>query len=204
VLRILIAALVPALLSLAAQASELVRLDVDRQDDAYTVHVEMLYNTPPGQLRAILTDYANLDRLNTSITDSRILGMNPDGTLRVLTRFEHCVLLYCVELQKVEDIAEDEQGRIRVVMVPDASSFRSGIALWDIQREGSGSRVVLHAQLVPDLQLPAWLGAGLVKNALRRQIRDSFDSLDILVNEAAQTQHSTALDRTVDEIRRDG
>ena len=115
--------------SLTAHASQLVRLDVDQKANSYAVYVEMELDAPAEKVRAILTDYAHLDRLNASITTSKIIDAKGDGTVRVLTRFENCILLLCISVQRVEDITEDVQGRILVDLVPDASSFRSGQAL---------------------------------------------------------------------------
>jgi len=168
--------------SLTVQASRLVQLDVEQHASVYYIHAEMVFDALPGRVRSILTDYDNLGRLNPSITASRVIAARDDGARRVLTRFEHCVLVFCVDLQKVEDISEDEQGRLRMVMVPDASSFRSGLALWDIQRTGSGSRVTLHARLEPEAALPAWLGTGIVRHALRREVRVCFENLATLAH----------------------
>jgi len=192
--RTLIAAALLVSQPLTAQASRFVHLEVDRQADAYYIHAETAFDAPTGRVRAILTDYDNLEQLNPSITASRIIAARDDGVQRVLTRFEHCVLVFCGNLQKVEDISEDEQGRIRMVMVPDASSFRSGVALWDIRRDGRGSRVILHACVEPDTLLPNWLGTGIIKRTLYREIRVSFENLEALVRDTAGARRTPARD----------
>jgi hypothetical protein len=188
----LIAAVLLVCQSLTVQASRLVQLDVEQHAAVYHIHVEMVVDAPPQRVRAILTDYDNLGRLNPSITASRVIAARDDGARRVLTRFAHCVLVFCVDLQKVEDISEDEQGRLRMAVVPDASSFRSGLALLDIQPAGSGSRVTLHAQLEPETRLPAWLGAGIVRRALRREVRVCFENLATLARGSTPARQTRA------------
>jgi 4-oxalocrotonate tautomerase len=70
--------------------------------------------------------------------------------------------------QRVGDITEDDQGRILVTLVPDASSFRSGQALWmwSVTSTGSGSRVIHRATLAPDFWLPPWIGTAILKATL--------------------------------------
>ena len=173
-------AAVLGLFSLTANASQLVRLEVDQHANSYTVYVVMELDAPAEKVRAILTDYAHLDRLNASITASEITDAKDDGTVRVLTRFENCILFFCLTVQRVEDITEDVQGRILVALVPDASSFRSGQASWEVKSTGSGSRVIHRATLDPDFWLPPWIGTAILKATLRREIRASFENLECL------------------------
>jgi Polyketide cyclase / dehydrase and lipid transport len=178
-LKTLLAAVL-GLFAFTANASQLVRLEVDQHADIYTVYVEMELDAPVERVRAILTDYAHLDRLNPSITASEIIDHEGGGTVRVLTRFENCILFLCLTVQRVEDITEDAQGRILVAMVPDASSFRSGQASWEVESTGSGSRVIHRARLEPDFWLPPWIGTAILKGTLRREIRASFERLECL------------------------
>ena len=166
--------------SLTSNASQLVRLDVDQHANSYTVYVVMELDASAEKVRAILTDYAHLGRLNTSITASEITDARDDGTVRVLTRFKNCILFFCLTVQRVEDIIEDVHGRILLTLVPDASSFRSGQASWEVKSTGSGSRVIHHATLEPDFWLPPWIGTTILKATLRREIRASFENLECL------------------------
>jgi hypothetical protein len=168
------------LFSLTANASQLARLEVDQYANSYTVYVVMELDASAEKVRAILTDYAHLDRLNASITASEIIGAGNDGTVRVLTRFKNCILFFCMTMQRVEDITEDAQGRILVALVPDVSSFRSGQASWEVKSIGSGSRVIHRSTLEPDFWLPPWIGTAIVKATLRREIRASFENLESL------------------------
>jgi hypothetical protein len=153
--------------SLGTEASQLVQLEVYRKADVYEIRVIMEVDAPAEAVRAILTDYARLDRLNASITASEIIGVGYDGTVRVLTHMENCILFFCMKMQKVEDVSEDDQGRIQVSIVPDSSSFRSEESSWEIQSKQNGSRVLHHAKLVPDLWVPPWIGTAILKNSLR-------------------------------------
>jgi hypothetical protein len=181
-------ATVLGLFSLTANASQLVRLDVDQQANSYTVYVVMELDASADKVRGILTDYAHLDRLNTSITASKIIDAKGDGTVRVLTRFRNCILLFCMTVQRVEDITEDGQGRILVALMPDASSFRAGQASWEVTSTGSGSRVIHRATLEPDFWLPPWIGTAILKATLRREIRASFENLECLTQTDSRPQ----------------
>jgi hypothetical protein len=176
------------LFSLTATASQLVSLEINRQADSYTVYVVMELDAAAGKVRALLTDYAHLDRINASITASKIIDSRGDGTVRVLTRFRNCILVFCMTVQRVEDVTEDAQGRILVALVPEASSFRSGQSSWEVTGTGSGSRVIHRATLEPDFWLPPWIGTAILKAALRREIRASFENLECLTRTNTPSQ----------------
>lgn len=183
---------VPYLLSLPTDASQLVRLEIDRKADVFEIQVEMDLDAPAESIRAVLTDYNNLDRLNTSITTSKVIGTEHSGTVRILTRLENCVLFFCMDMQKVEEVTEDEQGRILVAIVPDQSSFRSGHASWEIQSTGTGSRVIHHAKVEPDIVIPPFLGNVLLKSRLRHEILESFENLDCLARNQCTQKTNTS------------
>ena len=51
---------------------------------------------------------------------------------------------------------------------------------WEVTGTGSGSRVIHRATLEPDFWLPPWIGTAILKAALRREIRTSFENLECL------------------------
>ncbi|MEA3412200.1 MAG: SRPBCC family protein [Pseudomonadota bacterium] len=167
---------------MAASAAQILRLDVEKEADVYEIRVEMEVDAPAESVRAILTDYANLDRLNASITTSEIIGTDSNGTVRVLTRMKNCVLLFCMNVQKVEEVTEDERGRILVTIVPDSSSFRSGQASWELLSTTNGTRVIHQARMEPDMLIPPLLGTAILKNTLRNEILESFRKLVCLAS----------------------
>jgi hypothetical protein len=171
---------IPALhlLSFGADATQLVELEVGHKANVYEIQVEMLVDAPAENVRAILTDYANLDRLSDTVTSSRVIDEDEDGTVRVLTQIKNCILFFCMNLRKVEDITEDDRGRILVNMVPDSSNFRSGHASWELRGSGGATRVIHHATLEPDIRIPAWMGIAILKDSLRKEIVKSFETLD--------------------------
>jgi hypothetical protein len=190
-LKELIAFSALGLLTLTSEASQLLRLDVSQHADIYEVHVEMEFDAPAESIRALLTDYDNLDRLNESITSSEIIDAEPQDALAVRTRIRNCILLFCMNVQKVEHVSEDEQGRIITVIDPARSNFRSGTATWEVQRVGNRTRVIHHASLEPDLWIPPWMGTAILKDTLRRELRESFENLDCLVKEHCEGGRQT-------------
>ena len=166
--------------SLTAHASQLIRLEVEQKDEVYNVYVEMDVDAPVEAVLSVLTDYEKLNRLSDSIIDSKIIDSRNENVVRVQTQIENCVLFFCMDIKKVEDVTEDTNGRITASVVAESSDFRSGNAVWEVKSTAHGSRVIHTASLEPDVGLPAWMGASIVKNSLRHELRQSFENLECL------------------------
>lgn len=183
------------IISLGANASQLIRLEVEQKDDVYNVYVEMDVDAPVEAVLAVLTDYEKLNRLSDSIIDSKIINSRNENVVRVQTQIENCVLFFCMDIKKVEDVIEDKNGRITASVVADSSDFRSGHAVWEVKSTAHGSRVIHTASLEPDISIPAWMGASIVKSSLRQELRQSFKNLECLsrtdcTQEADEKQYS--------------
>ena len=66
------------------------------------------------------------------------------------------------------------------IQTPQDSSFRSGYAHWEIHRSGTGTRVIHHARMEPNIAIPPLLGTAVMKKTLRKEILESFKKLDCL------------------------
>jgi carbon monoxide dehydrogenase subunit G len=143
----------------------------------------MEVDAPVENVRAVLTDYNNLDRLNPSIKSSSVIGNGEDGAVRIMTLIHNCVMFFCKDMKKVEDVREDEQGRILVAIVPQASSFLSGHASWEIRHNGTGTVVLHHSRIEPDIAVPPLLGTAVMKSTLREEILKSFENLGCLARD---------------------
>jgi len=167
-------------ISLSVNASQLIRLEVEHKDDVYDVYVEMDVDAPVEAVLAILTDYEQLNRLSDSIIDSKIINSRNENVVRVETQIENCMLFFCMDIKKVEDVTEDKNGRIMTSVVADLSDFRSGHAVWEVKSTAQGSRVIHTARLEPDISIPSWMGSAIVKNSLREELHQSFRNLECL------------------------
>ena len=73
-------------------AGEVLESYVGSEGDHFRVHIDMLIDAHPEQVRELLTDYAHLDRLSPSITDSQLIYSNtPHYRVRVTNTFYNLV-----------------------------------------------------------------------------------------------------------------
>lgn len=178
------------------RAADLRRLEVSNKGDSYRIQLEMELDIGADYVREVLTDYRHIYRLNPSIVDSRILPSPGNGVARVFTRMEGCVLFYCTEFTRVEDVQENSYGELDVVIVPGMSNFGSGTAAWRITGHGQRSSLAYEAELQPEIFIPPIIGSLIVKNKLREEILTTFNRIECHAKVRLSLDESGA-DRTI-------
>jgi len=168
-------------------AGEVLESYVGREGDHFLVHIDMLIEAQPEQVRDLLTDYAHLDRLSTSITDSELLYSNtPHFRVRVTT--DGCVFFYCRQLVQVQDVTELKNGFILVKVLPEMSDFAYSQNLWRIQAQDGRTRVTYSSDLVPGFWVPPVIGTVIFQHKLLDESQQVIENLERL----AKLTHDTA------------
>ena len=156
---------------------------VSREGDHFRVRIDMLIDANLEQVRSLLTDYARLDRISSSITGSELLySSRPHSRVRVTT--ESCIVFYCRKLVQVQDVTELDGGFILVKVVPESSDFSYGQNLWWIQAQDGGTRVTYSSDIVPRFWVPPVVGTAIFQHKLLEESRQVIENLERLANSA--------------------
>ena len=162
-------------------AGEVLESYVGSDGDHYLVHIDMLIDAHPEQVRALLTDYAHLDRLSPSITGSELIYSNtPHYRVRVTT--DGCVFFYCRQLVQVQDVTELKNGYILVKVVPEMSDFNYSQNIWRIQTRYGRTRVTYSSDLVPGFWVPPIVGTAIFQHKLLEESQHVIENLERLAN----------------------
>lgn len=154
-------------------------------DDAYSVRMEVQLSAPSEYVRALLTDYEHLGRVNPSITNSRLLGSFKPGQVRVRTVTRSCVTFMCFDMTQVQDVEVTPDGEIIATMVPGKSDFKDGVALWRILPSGTGTRVVFEARMRPAFWVPPLIGMWMIERQIDQQLSLTAANLNRLGSQLA-------------------
>ena len=100
------ALIVLCLVALQVDAVEIRELEVSEDGGVYQIKLATVIDAPAEYVYRVLTDYVHLHRLHPSIIQSDILPSPGAGIVRVRTRILDCILIFCMELDRVEDISE--------------------------------------------------------------------------------------------------
>lgn len=161
-----------------AVAAEIIRVDVGHQGEAYTMEIDALADAPAARVRAMLTDYDHLDRLNNSIKSSRILDKPGPGEYRVRIVTHACVWFFCRTIKQVQSVREAGDGWIDARVVPELSDFKQGWARFAVQPEGATARIRIVSEVEPGFWIPPVIGPWLIKLKLRSEVMETLAILE--------------------------
>jgi hypothetical protein len=171
------------LLCLAAvqvSAVDIRELEVSEDGGVYQIKLATVIDAPAEYVYRVLTDYVHLHRLHPSIIQSDILPSPGAGIVRVRTRILDCILIFCMELDRVEDISELPPYHVHATIVPSMCNFRSGKADWRIEDMGGHSQLIYEAQMKPDFTVIPVIGPYLVTRKLRDEMTSSLGKIECI------------------------
>lgn len=174
------------------RGAELSELEVTETEGIYRISLIMQLQAPAYHVRRVLTDYARIYRLNPAIVESEILPSPGDGMVRVRTRLLDCIMFFCKEIERVEDIRKSGPDALLATTVPALSSFRSGTTEWQVLGVGEHSQVSYRAQMEPDFYIPPLIGSLMVRQRLRRNILDSLVRIECIARIQAGLERNPA------------
>jgi len=161
------------------------------QQGSFIVEVDALLDAGEATVRSLLTDYAQLGRLNPAVEHSEIVEAREPGDVRVRVVAQTCLWFYCRRFERVQDIVEAHDGSITAVVIPELSDFSHGFQRFNLWQETAGTRLLMRAELTPDFWVPPLIGPWLLERELRSQALDTLRNLERV---AAQTSlpHNTS------------
>jgi hypothetical protein len=163
-------------------------VDVTRVGEAYRASIESRVQAPPEVVFAMLTDYEHLSRISPSIRESRIIARLDPWLHRVRTVTRLCVLVFCVDLIQVQDMAQYPPGEIAATVLPQYSNLSCGSGRWRLASDGSGTYLSFEAQLVPDFWVPPLIGSALLRHMLRKEAERTVSGLERLYRAKCSAQ----------------
>ncbi len=170
-------------LAYAAHAeTDLVTVDVSREDgNIYHFSMQFVANAPAHRVFAIITNYNQLTELNLLIKSSRLLPSISPTMDRVELITQGCMLFFCKEIRRVEDVSIDEDLNITTVVVPSLSDFKSGETSWTFTSDGHKTIVNYVAAMQPDFWLPPFVGPYALKKQIRSQLQYTANKINFLL-----------------------
>ena len=137
-----------------------------------TYHIKMVAEVDASAeyVYRVLTDYKHIYRLNPLITESEVLPSPGNGAVRVRTRIEDCTFIFCMEVNRVEDVYNLSSNELHMVIVPSLSNFISGNAKWEIEDMEEYCGIVYQARIEPDFNVFPIIGSAILKKKLHQEM----------------------------------
>lgn len=174
------------LLPLAVTAGEIMKSSVTERDGIYDIDILARIDAPLATVHRVITDYDSLYRVNHAIVESRIVHSDSPEKHRVHTVIKACVLLFCKRVVQLQDIVQQGRERVEAFILPEASDFRYGRALWELTPDGSATDMHFTAQLEPAFWVPPLIGPWLFERQILSELLESARYMEAQTGVEAQ------------------
>lgn len=131
--------------------------------------LDVRLRAPRQRVWHVLTDYADIKRLNPAVKRSTVIRR--DGLTLLRMHINSCVLFICFPVTQTEAMTTHGHQWVRGVIVPQLSSFRSGYSQWWLQAVPGGTEARFQATLTPSFYIPPLIGPWMI----RRKLRDEME-----------------------------
>jgi len=161
-------------------AADIKELNVYENGGVYHINMRSALDAPAEYVHKVLTDYEHIYHLSPSIVESKVLPSPGNGAVRVKTRISNCILIFCIELDRVEDVYELSLNQLHTIIIPSLSNFSSGRTEWIIHPREDDSEVIYEAHLEPEFAVLPIIGPALIKNNLRKEMTASLVKIECI------------------------
>jgi hypothetical protein len=149
-----------------AASADLRFIEVNRDDDLYTLRSVSWFSADPDSLYNVLTDYDQFLKFSSAIVESR--NLSPDDKGRPdYTRMEGCLLFWCQSFVRIGHLNLKPAFEITAITDPERSNFKRARERWQLRAEDGGTLLIYEFEMIPDFWVPPVLGPFYIKRALK-------------------------------------
>jgi hypothetical protein len=162
----------------ALAAGQVVDLSMSDSQGVYHVALETILNAPFEEVHSVITDYVHIYRIDPARVESEILRTPAPSVTRVKTVINDCVLSFCQDILRVEDVREVGDHDVCAKIVRQLSNVRWGAAHWQIPPIEGKTRINYDMTLEPGLFIPPLVGPYLVEGRIKEEALSCFNNIE--------------------------
>ena len=166
-------------------AASIIKSDIthDEEIDRYSLNAEIRINAPKPVVLSILTDYKNLTRVSALITESTVLEQYSPLSHRVRLVSNKCVLFFCTDIIRTQNIKVIDGQRIEATIIPEQSNFKSASSVWILTPKNGATVVRYETRSVPDFWVPPVIGPWFFKSAMQDSVIEMAEGIERIAKE---------------------
>ncbi len=154
------------LTSAALSAAEIQSLEVAKKGARVQIDSQMLIAAPRAQVFAALADYERFSELSDRYLESRFIPEDFDGTPRIYTLVEGCVMFFCRTIKRFARLELTPDTLIVALVDAQLSDLEFGHERWELSDVPTGTQVIYRHELEPDFWVPPFIGVWAIKRIL--------------------------------------
>lgn len=143
----------------------------------YRFSAEFNVDASPKRIMNVLTDYEKIKDLNPIIISSELLPSPRTNITRIRTVLHDCVVFFCRNIVRVEDVSKHGYERLEAYIVPMMSDLRSGEAIWTLSESSIGTTVYYEANMQPKFWVPPFIRSFVLTRKFKQRVLESVERL---------------------------
>jgi hypothetical protein len=147
--------------------AELRFIEVERDDDLYTLRSVTWFEADVESVYRVLTDYDLFREFSSAIVESRNLAPDKEGRPEYFTRMEGCVLMFCKSFVRIGYLNLEPMSEIVAVTDPERSDFKRATEQWRLREVDGGTLLLYEFEMEPAFWVPPVVGPYYTKRALK-------------------------------------
>jgi hypothetical protein len=164
----------------SAFAADLRYIEVDREDNVYSLRSVAWFDTDAQSLYNVLIDYDQFPKFTSAIVEAKNLEADDSGRPGFYTRMEGCVLFWCQSLERTGYLRLEPTVEIFAVTDPERSNFKLATERWQLRPEKGGTLLIYEFDMEPDFWVPPVVGPFYIKRALRSGGANALQRIEAL------------------------
>ncbi len=172
----------------SARGAELKDVQVTVKDGRYYVVAEMIVDAPLEPTFGALVEYDRFDKHSDIYVKTRYLNPAADGTPRVFTRIQGCVLGFCRGVERIMLLEATPFEVVHATVESESDgNLRYGRETWELSPTEGGTLILYHHELVLGFWLPPLIGPWAVRRALYWGASDVVQTLEDIARQGDYT-----------------
>lgn len=159
----------------AAEKESEFAVRVERQGALVIVDSRVEIRATPEQTWAVLTDFEHMGRFISNLTVSRVVSAPSERSVLVEQKgaLSYGPFSIAFDSIKLNELEPHKSVRSRLV----SGSFQRFDSMTTLAAEGEMTKIVYHAEAIPDTWLPPLIGPLLIRSEARQKFNELRDEI---------------------------
>ena len=167
-----------------ATAADFEYIEVERDDERYSVQASAVLDVDARAVRAVITDYNHMHWISGAVLRSQVLDRIDPGITVIEVRSRACFGIFCKTMDQVQFVDARDNERVVFRAIPAYSDVDEASSEWLIEPLGDRrTRLVWAMSMVPDFWVPPFIGTSMIQDGLRDEGRDMINGIEKLARE---------------------
>jgi hypothetical protein len=128
----------------------------------------MLIVAPRAAVFDALADYERFSELSDRYLESKFMPLDFDGTPRIYTKVEGCVLFFCSTIKRFARLELTPHSQIVALVDAQLSDLDFGYERWELSETPEGTLVKYRHELEPSFWVPPVIGVWAIERILKK------------------------------------